>query len=113
LRAFLQACAEQKRCLPRLRESASNSPPHCRHLDEEREPATGRKKTSPSRQAEDQITTGEAPVKKTGRKGRNAGAQSGRKRAQEHGKTVVFKPATFSGFQNDANKLARNLFLAL
>jgi hypothetical protein len=45
--------------------------------------------------------------------GRNAGAQSGRKRAQEHGKTVVFKPATFSGFQNDANKLARNLFLAL
>ena len=34
--------------------------------------------------------------------GRSAGAQSGRKRPQEHGKTVVFKPATFYGFRNDA-----------
>jgi hypothetical protein len=32
-----------------------------------------------------------------------AGAQSGRKRPQEHGKTVVFKPATFHGFRNDAD----------
>ena len=42
----------------------------------------------------------------TGRKpeeGRNAGAQSGRKRPQEHGKTVVFKPATFHGFRNGAD----------
>jgi hypothetical protein len=40
--------------------------PQCRHLDEERESATGRKKISPDRQPEDQIATGEAPAKKTG-----------------------------------------------
>ena len=36
--------------------------------------------------------------------GRNAGAQSGRKRPQEHGKTVVFKPADLRGFRNGADK---------
>jgi hypothetical protein len=36
--------------------------------------------------------------------GRSAGAQSGRKRPPEHGKSVVFKPATFDGFRNDAEK---------
>ncbi len=52
----------------RLRESVWKSPPQCRHLDEETEPATGRKKTSPSRQAEGQITSGGADGKKTGRR---------------------------------------------
>jgi len=65
LLACLQASARQKRWRPRLRGSASNSPPQCRHLDEEREAATGRKKTSPGRQSEGQITPVEAPGKKT------------------------------------------------
>ena len=34
--------------------------------------------------------------------GRNAGAHFGRTSPQEHGKTVVFKPATFRGFRNGA-----------
>jgi hypothetical protein len=51
-----------------LRESAWKSPPQCRHLDEETEPATGRKKTSPGRQAEGQITSDGADGKKTGRR---------------------------------------------
>lgn len=63
--ACLQASARQKRWRPRLRGSASNSPSQCRHLDEEREAATGRKKTSPGRQSEGQITPIEAPGKKT------------------------------------------------
>jgi len=36
--------------------------------------------------------------------GRSAGAQSGRKRPQEHGKIADFKPAAFRGFRNDAEK---------
>ncbi|MFM8654637.1 MAG: hypothetical protein ACKODZ_07930 [Verrucomicrobiota bacterium] len=63
--ACLQASARQKRWRPRLRGSTSNSPSQCRHLDEEREAATGRKKTSPGRQSEGQITPVEAPGKKT------------------------------------------------
>ena len=51
-----------------MRESAWKSPPQCRHLDDETEPATGRKKTSPGRQAEGQITSGGADGKKTGRR---------------------------------------------
>ena len=46
----------------------SNSPPECRHLDEEREPATGRKKTSPGQQAEGQIAAFEEHGKKTPKK---------------------------------------------
>ncbi len=45
----------------------------------------------------------------TGRKpeeGRSAEAHSGRKRAQEHGITVVFKPADLRGFRNDADNVA-------
>jgi hypothetical protein len=38
--------------------------------------------------------------------GRNAGAYSKRKRIRETGKTVVFKPATFRGFQNDTDSSA-------
>ena len=51
-------------------------------------------------------------VRYPGRKseeGRSAGAQSGRKRPQEHGETVVFKPATFHGFRNDADSPALRL----
>ena len=51
-------------------------------------------------------------VRYPGRKpkeGRSAGAQSGRKRPQEHGETVVFKPATFHGFRNDADRMAVEL----
>jgi hypothetical protein len=35
--------------------------------------------------------------------GRNAGADSGRKRPHGHGKSVDFSPATFCGFRNDAD----------
>jgi hypothetical protein len=44
------------------------SPPQCKDLDEEREPATGGKKTSLGPQDEGQITSGGADGKKTGRR---------------------------------------------
>jgi hypothetical protein len=44
--------------------------------------------------------------------GKSVGAQSGRKRPQEHGKTGDFKPATFRKFRNDAENPTRGDYCA-